>query len=217
MSRRRVSTLAPFCSSEQTLPVFEGLSRPEAARTIDRALTEVFTTTRQRNPMPQEPGSPPWDLCENAQRDFPVNLSVDYTVLRAGERGVASVAFQLMLTPGAHPFTNDVCKVVDLTRGVVFDLMDKFRPGGRRSLEALVNQQLRKQFRVNDLRDADFQDASYTLAHETMLCLFSDHVTVSAQGDDYKRVGVMIEPVRLTFDQLRPLLLDDADVRAALR
>ena len=158
------------CKAQRIFPSFDGLPTKTAQASLNRAL-------QSHN------GPPSADDCDGATEDLPYEFESGYTVTgqKPGYVGLSLSGYTF--TGGAHGMYGVECVVADLSKGTLTHLGTVLTTEGRAKLEGMVNDELRKQFSVTKLTDADFFDDEVKIAPATTMCL-----DVDAKGTTSLRV-----------------------------
>ena len=149
------------CRSQRIFPSFDGLGAKTAQLALNKAL-------QSHN------GPPSVADCEGATEELPYEFESGYAVTGQKPGYVGLELSSYAFTGGAHGSAGADCVVGDLTSGTLTHLGSLLTPDARAKLEVLVNDELRKQFSVTKLTDADFFDDEVKLSPTTPLCLDVD-------------------------------------------
>ena len=149
------------CKSQSIFPSFDGLATKTAQAALNKAL-------QSHN------GPPSVDDCDGATDELPYEFESGYAVTgqKPGYAGLELSRYSY--TGGAHGSSGADCVVADLASGTLTRLGSVLTADGRGKLEVLVNDELKKQFSVTKLTDADFFDDEIKIAPTTTLCLDVD-------------------------------------------
>lgn len=149
------------CKSQHLFPSFDGLPTKAAQTALNAALRS-------------QTGTLSVDDCDGATEELPYEYESGYTVTGQKPGYVGLELSSYAYTGGAHGSYGADCVVADVGKGTLTRLGALLSAGSRAKLEILVNDELKKQFSVSKLTDADFFEDEAKLGPATTMCLDVD-------------------------------------------